>query len=489
MGLARALVPQLALAVGYLGLRLTWLPIRVGVLDEPRLDVAQRLLITLETVGRALGSSVWPYPQRAQHGLLALQENGSLSFDSGYLALGMTALVATTGILSACWRHRAVWLAVLLTSVAFLPTSNLFTPWLQSCLFFERYLLLPHLGGAWCIALVVARLERVSNTHWQSGLRIWGIGCLALAVAFSGVRLWLRAEDYADANRFWRHEFTANPRSAVAPSQLGALASSTTERLHWFRQCHDNAAARGQFDDADHCLIATTETLLNGLLDGQVAELSRLEGQLAALLRGTAGEEATAVTHTIKLALPHSGTRRARILSHHPGRIESALAILHSRLGHPDVAVRFADESLSRCETCPWSLPLAAVFAAAGQQDRAAEILRRQPSGSVDLERISQQVERARAYAERATSEAYPARIHARAQSYLSLGRYGLAFATLLPEEAAILEVEPVARDYALIACRAGHDDVARRALLRHEPAARVDAIISAWRAEQPRLE
>jgi len=79
--------------------------------------------------------------------------------------------------------------------------------------------------------------------------------------------------------------------------------------------------------------------------------------------------------------------------------------------------------------------------------------------------------------------------LHAAAQSYLALGRFGLALRLLQPNEQAITESRDIALDYALIATRAGNLVVERRALAKHATPEIIERILDEWQKEQPALE
>jgi hypothetical protein len=323
--------------------------------------------------------------------------------------------------------------------------------------------------------------------------RLMGLSLLAAAVVLVFAwRIEQRAEDYGDADRFWRHEVAANPRSSIAPSYLAVLSTTPKSTLQWLRLCHDNASSRGQPRDADQCLMSAVETLTNALLDAQVLELERVEQTLAQLLHRNASAQdmsGTAIIGGITLGFPRDAIRRAQILSANPGRAESDLAQLLSRRGRHQTAIQLAEDSLRACRRCRWTWPLAWVFAAAGQHQRALSILRGEVVPTSEVERIRQQVIESEGYFIRAQAATGPERVHAFAQSLLCVGRYGLAFETLRPEASQLLVVRAIAHDYALVAYRAGFVEVARSALLRHEQPPVVDEILGEWSKERPQLE
>ncbi|MGE5787134.1 MAG: tetratricopeptide repeat protein [Myxococcales bacterium] len=484
--LMRDIAPQMALMGMYLLWRWFGLPPAIGHASTSA--PLTRAAIFLETLGRAASLTVLPFPQRAQQGLFALDAAGTIRTDPLYVALGGGILTGLALLALLLRRHQRGLLALVCIVASLVPVSNLFASGVLSCFVFERYLLLPHLGCAWLVALL---LNRQGEDPQRRKLHYLPVAIALLLVPLFGWRAQSRAEDYANSERFWRHELAYNSLSSLAPAQLSTLADTPRDRLNWLSRCADNASQRRQFDDADRCLLIALETVANALPDSQTHELSELAHALSGFLDGSDDGNQPALANIAGLSfnLPWHGPRRARILASRPGRIESDLALIHSRLGEHAPAQRAAELALSRCARCRWSIPLASVFATAKQFDRARAILQAFPEGTPDLDRARRQTQESRLQYERAQASQGPLRLHALAQSYLALGRFGLALDVLQPEEQAITESRDVAFDYALIAARAGHFEVARRALAKHAPPEVIDRILIDWEKEQPPLK
>lgn len=486
--LMRDILPQTALAGAYLLWRWFGLPPAMGAGASPELSV--RPLIFLETVGRAVSLTIFPFPQRAQQGLFSLDAAGTIRTEAAFVWIGEASLLGLVLLGLLLRRNPKGLLALIWIIASFLPTSNLFSTGLLGCFVFERYLLLPHFGCAWLTAQLIGGTCGAISQRSQP-YRYGAAGLALIAVPLLGYRAQIRAEDYANAERFWGHELAHNSLSSLAPAQLGTLASTPRERLKWMDLCAENATRRRQIDDADRCLLVAVETVIHALPDSRTRELGELARAMTAILTDEAQPDppSHASIEGVKLAFPALKSRRASIVASRPGRIESDLALIYSRLGEHASSQRLAEAALSRCSQCRWNLPLAGVFAAAGQFDRAQAVLAAFPFGTPDLDRANRQVQEARTQFQGSQGLEGPPRLHALAQSFLAIGRFGLALQVLQHEEHAISESRDIALDYALIAARAGRFDIARRVLGKHAAPEVVDRIIAEWQREQPSLE
>jgi hypothetical protein len=379
--------------------------------------------------------------------LVALTRSGALAFDSLYVGLGVvTALAFVVALIAVRHRNPAVFLGLLFALWSFLPVSNLLPTRLR-CFFFERYLMLPHLG------LLLAGVAMLREK--KRGVRRAYVGGVLLVLVL-GYRSSERALDYADATRFWRHEVDVNPTSSVAPAALLSLGDDPIEQYQWAKRCESNASARGQGREVRSCQLGGLELVLGNSPDASEGMLSSVRRELMRL----------------------GGTEQVRT---QPGRVEAALAIVESRLQNHVQAVAAARRSLLACSTCGWVPPLGFVLAAAGDYvgaHAALGALQGGPFAAVASE-FDGAIQSSEEWANKGTEAEGPRKTYAQAQRFLAIGRYESAYQVLLPAELAIAEEPELADDLAMIAFRAGHRAVARRLLLRHRTTNDVERMMS----------
>jgi tetratricopeptide (TPR) repeat protein len=489
--IVRRSLPQLLLSGLYLGARTLWLPFwtAIGTTNSSP-PILSRIGMLLETCGRATALTLWPWPLRGQHGLVSLSASLRMQFVPVYVALGALSILVLLGTLVGLRRCRpSTTMAVFLAAFCFAPTSNLAPSRLQ-CFLFERYLFIPHLAVAWILAQALDE-----GFHRCVGKRFARLG-FAFSSLILGAFAWLfhqRALDYSDNERFWKHELRYNPKSSVAASSLADLPQNRKSPLKVVRllsRCYDNATARRQSADADGCLFRALVVMGQNTPDNQVKTLRAIAEELRLLLTGESNSKQRSALQTPlgEFRLAFDAAQIDRLTKSQPGLIEAQLATLMSRLDEPELARKYAEQSLSRCSGCTWSASLALVYANFGDYAKARRILDdvREQAGDLEATPIEMRIHESEA-ANRTTQTATgPALIHARAQRLLALTRYGQAYAVLVPEKDQFMGIPEVAIGFAQIAYFAGYETEATSVLAVHLTADQVTSTLHRWNEELP---
>lgn len=161
-----------------------------------------RLATMLPVVFVMVRLLVWPFDLLAEYQPGAVERLEALTLTG---VAGALLLVATAALAVAAWRrHRALSAGLLMTAVAWGPTSNLLFP--TGVVIAERTLYLPSVGFALVIAAAFAALAgRVS-------LKAAQVATLVVVAAFAA-RSWLRAPDWKDNRALVLASVTAHPES------------------------------------------------------------------------------------------------------------------------------------------------------------------------------------------------------------------------------------------------------------------------------------
>jgi tetratricopeptide (TPR) repeat protein len=481
--LARAALPQAAVAVAYLGCRMLLLPLAAGVQLHPELrSLKNRPQLVLETFGRAAELIVFPRNMHVQRALLTYDHQGKLELSAAYALVGLVFVgLAAAAMVGFRRRLPAVTLALAFFVVAFLPTSNI-TPTRLPTVISERFLYIPLLGLGFGLATALnVVLQRRSA---RVSLAASAIAAVLLAFGSSA-----RAADYSDERAYWSHELDVNPRSLEALTAQMSLAVSEQrydDALLWLKRAHQVGVNHFRPTRVDLGLVTTAvELLTNITVDAERRELlgiARFHEQLAGAALGTA--ELRHPKAQIKIEVTEA-TRKVLL----PDRIHFVFARgeILARLGDDQQAVTLLRRALQQCADCRTLLPRAALpLAAAGDYAAARELLGRY--GRITGERSLLQedlVAAAEKWAHRAaTARGSAERTHAKAMELSTLGYFGRAFELMQPHEPQFENVRDVALGYGELAWRAGHYEAARRVLRLHLPPAEVAKMTAHWHEE-----
>jgi hypothetical protein len=471
-------------AIGYLIIRWRWLPIvpkpEPGAVAQ---SLASHTLLVFETFGRTLQVSFWPSVQKAQHGLLALDNHGYPQINSAYAVFGAVALVAGVPLILAARRSLPVvaW-GLMLFSFAWLPTSNI-VPNRLACMFFERFLFLPALGLALAMLVLMTTLFR----------RVTGrVVVVALLLPLLGVeysKCFARSLDYANPVRFWNHELSVNPLSTVAPMGLVASIRSRSKighALRWLNQCHENAHVRRQWGDAARCVFDGAVLVSDVTLDLEQTSLESAAGFFRAAADPHLSHAAVLATHDTSLSIDLTNPVQLAAIQSLHGMSLAMLAAIESRIAD----FRSADDAraaIALCPLCAYVARAATALAASGHADESLDVLQMQlqAGASPDTVATLKRVTEFAGWRQRAASSEGPAKIHAQAQAYLSIGLYGAAYRVLQPHRGEFESIPSVSRDFAYIAFNAGDEAAARAALLQHATANDAAAQLGQWTVQR----
>jgi hypothetical protein len=474
--LARAGVPQLAVAVGYLVARRRWLPIYEG---QDYLPPGDRVRIVLETFGRLAKSVFWPSDLSVQQGLMQTVK-ARFVFDRPFVVAGALFLVVL--VVVAVWARRrapGVTLGLSLFVGLVLPTSNV-VPTRMATLVSDRFLYLPLIGLAFAI---VAGIELLAEKRRRVGLVAAGACAAFLACASVA-----RSEDFVDESAFWARELRLHPESLEAHRFLIQVAADK----HQFRRALE-LSARAQAlaveryghsgDEADFAVFGVR--FLAALTPDR--EVPRLKA-LAAFCEQAADPNATAA----RLALPDvdlvvnlsRGAAGARLRAQRP-RMLVLQADIASRLDDDPTALRLATEAHDACPDCAEIGTLRAMIEArAGAYDRAFAALDEVAAGTGEPA-IAERREVLRKASllgkQAAMAPEGPLRLDLRAMELGALDAWGRAYTVLAPFKDRIKIAPGMAYGFAELAFRAGYPEVATEILRGLVPPEKIAPIQRDW--------
>lgn len=482
VAIARRCVGQFSIAVAYLWLRSQWLKFtNDGESALLGLGLKPHVGLALQTLGRAIELAFLPLTQRGQHGLLALDADGTLRVNVPYALFGTFAFIAiiAVAILVRYRRPLVAWGCVVFL-VSWLPTSNI-VPTHLTCDLFERFLFLPSLG------LALALLSAITNVEFEPRSRLPSAVLLLLALAFCAVRSYDRSCDYADPHRFWLHESRVNPLSSEAP--IGLLSSRTTpisvrSALSLLGQCHRNALARGQVADAVRCtfeaavLIADHTPELDEKAFASSVDFFRViceQSPQQARIGSPFGSMSLDLTNSVQRKVIEN--RRAEALS--------VFASLRSRKRDPRGA-QLAREAIAVCPHCQFIARAARALAGLGHTEeglRALELSTISTSGFAVKTRL--QIQQAADWQRSARGFDGAQKLHAEAQAFLSIGYFGAAYEILKPHRGEFERIPDVSADFARMAVYSGDTLTARQTLAPFLPPDEVSRQIEQWEYER----
>jgi hypothetical protein len=454
------------LALAYIAARSRWLP--VVALHDATMDrqlPMTRIGLILETFGRAVQLSVFPYVQSAEHGLATFESHNQLIISRSYAALGGLCIAAFIGLIVITRRKApAIALGAAAFVVALLPTANLIPTHLESVIY-ERFLYLPTIGLALLFTGIM--LAVVRSVRARRGLTF--IFTCALVVA--GLKSTARAQDYADPERFWTHERAVNPLSIIAEQGLveyAQLHGRGTTALENLVNCHRNANMRRQSRIAIRCAYDGALMVADSVADLDTASLKNSERIFRAFAQpnnfGAAQMDVLGISLSINLANPVAN----EVVREMQGESLAILATIELRLQDPEAA-RDARAAIKRCPSCRHVLRAVRVLAAT---DHVAEAL-----GALEplwangplqsVENVREQIEEYAKWKQHSLNTQGPPSIHAEAQADLALGLFGAAYRVLSPHAREFSNAPEYLHQFARVAALAGDEATARDALLQ----------------------
>lgn len=219
--------PYLGVLGGYLALRVTALetinlPTPTFV-DNPlaHVDIQTRLFTAIKVAGWYLYLFIWPAALSADYSYNAIPLASSL-IDPGAL-LGLLVWGMLIWLAIASFRHgkRAITFAIGLTTLTFIPVSNLIMP--IGTIMGERLFYLPSAGLCWLAGMATLTLlpQRSWEASWNHLILPGSVGLLIMAALF--VRTVHRNEDWKSNQTLFQSAARVVPNSAKVHAALGGL--------------------------------------------------------------------------------------------------------------------------------------------------------------------------------------------------------------------------------------------------------------------------
>jgi hypothetical protein len=481
--MAKAALPQLVAAVGYVAARAVFFPIRPP--EERTLGFLPHVEEVFETMGRYAALVFVPHDLSVEQGLLRAP-GGKIAFDATYVGVGV-AFVASLATIALLARKRAPGVAVGIGffAITILPTSNVVTTDLMMMLS-ERFLYVPLLGLALSAATAGALVARRGAT--ATNLVVAAACAAAITLGTVGAR---HAADFQDEDRFWARELALHPDSLEAlrfqiqsharKKQFGKAVERVARAQHLAANDYPQTGQELDF------ILQGVELLLAALPDHDARMLHVIDEFLASLSREGSGI-AVLDARTIQIRLAVGGpTVRARVRKEFP-RVTALRAGIKSRLARDGDAIELAEAAHGACMGCvDVGRTAALVLARAGRYDRGNRILddvARAP-GEVAVAATRNALRSAeRASREGAAADGEAARLQLRATELCALEAWGRAFDVLEPSKAEIERAPGFALGFAELAWRAGEFKVAREVLAKVMPPEAAERATRGWSAK-----
>ncbi len=481
--MGRACVPQLAIALAYLALRMRFMPIRPA--EPSSLPPMAHALEVLETMGRFAVMTFFPHDLSVQQGLLE-RVDGTLVFAPIYVATG-AAFVIGFAVLAWTMRTRRPGVAV---GVGFylamlLPTSNV-VPTDMTTMLAERFLYIPMLGLSLAAGTVLVSLYAQATAFAIAG------GATVVVALVLGIVAARHAADFVDERAFWDRELALHPHSLEA---LRFKIGTESADRHLDRAIDLTARAQqiavryyqGGKYELDF-IVQGVQLLLLKIPDHDTRALRVVDRFLESALdrQSTSAALDLGPVH-ILVALENQPMTRSRIDAQRP-IIHALRAATNSRLAEDTTALDQSDEAHRVCPGCFQVGRICALVAArAGQYDRSYRVLddvARWTSAEmvVETRTLVLDAEATGKGAASATDDAQ--RLQLRATELAKLEAWGRAFDVLAPAIEAIRKAPDFALGFAELAWRAGEFRTAREVLSTMMPASVIAATTEEWSAK-----
>jgi hypothetical protein len=470
--LLRASFPQALVASAYWLLRAILLPVvGRGGWD---LDLGERVLIVLETMGRITELVLLPVRLSIQQGLVRV-EAGHPVFSAPYLIIGG---FSTAVLLVVAWRARIrqplVTMGVVALGGTLLPTLNV-VPTLMVTMVSERFLYLPTL----VVAIVVAGVMQ------DAKLRRWaGTGALMLGLLYA-TRSALRSHEFSDEHSFWVREHRLNPQSVQAITELARISRDARrfdESLSLYLQGQEVANLWFPYLRAGpEFVLLAADLVAQQTPDAETESIRVLAGFFRSVASGSPSQPATVSIRQMRfsLALPEDREHRRP----YELRARRSESLCWSRVGDDAEAVSVALRLTADCPSCTGAVRDAAlVLARAGKYDEALAALAALPWNRGGASRSM--IETARSYRQASATTVGPASVVARAQELAVLLAWGRAYDALAPYRADFCQSPAICASFGELAWRAGHFSVARAVLAEHWSQEEVNERVWKWSLE-----
>jgi len=468
IGLVRVALPQIVIAVVYLGARSVWMPIKAIGLASDDLSLVTHLALVLETLGRFVALTFVPHDLSIQHGLLRVVDGQRVS-DPLYIALGATALLVFL-VAAFLLRRRmpAVTLGIAFFMVTLAPTLNIVHTQMVT-LVSERFLYLPMFG----LALVAGSLVAHRPKRWLSI-------ALALAIAALSVQAVRRAGDFADERTFWERELALHPDSAEARwarVQAAIFDKRYRVALHETLEMPKHNANRN-FNVG--IAVAVADLIARLTPDHDRKSLEAIDAFCRDMLESKQPEAVLRV-RTLEFRIITTSAQYAKEMVEQKLGLLGLRASLRSRLGDDTGALAIAQAAMDHCPRCESAL-ITAVLALArgGAYDDAATILA-EARGLGAAAALASMISKSRVEHDHAQAATGPDQLRARAAALAALELWGRAYDVLEPFKDEIKRAPKSRVGFAELAYRAGEPQVAREVLGSSTQPDEIERTLAGW--------
>lgn len=471
----RRALPQLCVAIGYLGVRSHVWPPRTA-LD---LALVDRAALLLESAGRYAVLILAPHDLSVQQALL-WTHHGRISFDWRYVVCGVGFILVLAAV---AWLTRRQCPGVTVGIVAFaalqLPTSNLIPVGIHTMVA-ERFLYIPLLGLALALACALTGLP--------VRRRNFGAGATLAVIALFTAQSARRANDFSDEDRFWSREIALHPESFDAMRYFigrDVRARELRAALRWVGRAMALSNARYRHLGLEvEFGVQGAHILLMLTPDRSSEELGSLDAFFARLERGREGA-VRLESPELAITFPLSPSANQKKLDSMQPRLLAFRAEIASRRAEDEKAVALSRSAVAQCAGCAEVAKFAAVACARASRydegDAMLDAVARR-SSEVEIEKTRQMLARGLALARQAAAAPDgPLRLQLRAQELSVLEAWGRAYAVLSPHKESIKHAPGMALGFAELAFRAGDAAVANEVLSVVAPPEQHAALRREW--------
>ena len=177
-------------------------------------------MTAIKILAKYLCLLVWPAGLSADYSYNQIPIfNGRLdSWETWKAVAALVIWIAVLLIAIPFWRrNRRVFFFIAFFAVTILPTSNLVI--LIGSIMAERFLYLPSVGFAGCLAAAIYAASRRLAIRWPPARKAAPSILIAICLVFA-LRTWARNRDWFDDKTLWTHDVRVSPRSAKIHANL-----------------------------------------------------------------------------------------------------------------------------------------------------------------------------------------------------------------------------------------------------------------------------
>jgi tetratricopeptide (TPR) repeat protein len=212
-------------------------------------------LTAVKVIGKLFALFLWPAALSCDYSYNQIPLfTWRLNWEDALALLALLGCAAALAIAIRFRRHAALFFFAMFWFVALAPTANIFI--LIGSIMAERFLYLPSVALAGCLALGIGALARRFTASPAAAGKAAGIAMAAVCLAYS-IRTFVRNDDWHDEVSLWSSAVRSSPASFKAHASLGiALAGAGPANLD--RSVHEADLAleilRNLPDELNNCV-------------------------------------------------------------------------------------------------------------------------------------------------------------------------------------------------------------------------------------------